>query len=131
MSSTEAASRVIRSFVDAFNRAEPSGIAAEFAEDGTLVGLGDAGQLRGRAAIERYYAELLSRMPGAPVELEEVETSALGDDRAIARSVWRTHVGDGPPMRVRSTGVAERRGKVIEVRLVKRTSKGYLIPVSL
>lgn len=28
-------------------------------------------------------------------------------------------------------GVAERRGKVIEVRLVKRTSKGSLIPVSL
>lgn len=59
----EAALRsLLAQMVDAWDRADSAGLAAAFAEDGELVA-GDGTLTSGRAEIERYFAELLTRLP--------------------------------------------------------------------
>src|SRR5262245_46010189 len=59
----EAALRsLLAQMVEAWDRGDSAGLAAAFTEDGELVA-GDGTLTSGRAAIERYFAELLTRLP--------------------------------------------------------------------
>src|SRR5262245_52925142 len=63
LAADEAALRsLLAQMIEAWDRGDSAGLAAAFTEDGELVA-GDGTLTSGRAEIERYFAELLTRLP--------------------------------------------------------------------
>ncbi len=67
-------------FVEAFNRADAAGVAATYAETGTVVSIGpDGAILDSRAKIEEGYRATFGAMPGAQLALTERHNAVVGN----------------------------------------------------
>lgn len=67
-------------FVQAFNRADAAGVAASYAETGTVVSIGpDGAILDTRAKIEEGYRATFGAMPGAQLALTERHNAVVGN----------------------------------------------------
>ena len=80
-------SEALEVWVTAYNKHDAQAVAREYAEDCDLMTL-DGKRLRGRAAIEKDYAEIFSKNPNVKSKFSEVTRRLLAPGVVIEDGVW-------------------------------------------
>lgn len=92
----EAIAKAVRSFAAAFESGDAKALAAHWTENGEYVD-DDGTVLRGRAAIEKEYAEVFAKRKGAPkVEIEVDAIRFPSRDTAIEEGHFKVRQGKEP-----------------------------------
>jgi len=78
--------KVIAAYDKAYRDYDPAEIAANYAED--AIRLNPAGPVRGRAAVEKWYADLLGSKSWAEDPIKTDQVKVISDDVILATGSW-------------------------------------------
>lgn len=100
--------RVMRSYLEAFNRHDPAALAAHWTAAGENVSLDSGETTAGREAVRDVFAALFEQDAGARIDIDVASIRCLRDDVAIVDGVSRISFTDAPPSSSRFSAVLVR-----------------------
>lgn len=100
--------RMLRSYLQAFNRHDPAALAAHWSAAGENVDLDSGETTTGREAVHEVFAALFEQDADATIDLDITSIRALRDDVAVVDGVSRISFTDAPPSSSRFSAVLVR-----------------------
>lgn len=100
--------RMMRSYLQAFNRHDPAALAAHWREAGENVDLDSGETTAGREAVREVFAALFEQDAGATIDIDITSIRSLRDDVAVVDGVSRIAFTDAPPASSRFSAVVVR-----------------------
>ena len=102
--------RMMRSYLQAFNRHDPAALAAHWSDAGENVDLDSGETTAGREAVHDVFAALFEEDAGATIDIDVASIRSLRDDVAVVDGVSRISFTDAPPSSSRFSAVLVREG---------------------
>ena len=100
--------RVMRSYLEAFNRHDPAALASHWSATGENVDLDSGETTAGRDAVHEVFAALFEQDAGATIDIDVAAIRPLRDDVAVVDGVSRISFTDAPPSSSRFSAVLVR-----------------------
>ena len=100
--------RVMRSYLEAFNRHDPAALAAHWSATGENLDLDSGETTAGRDAVHEVFAALFEQDAGATIDIDVAAIRPLRDDVAVVDGVSRISFTDAPPSSSRFSAVLVR-----------------------
>ncbi len=100
--------RMMRSYLQAFNRHDPAALAAHWTAAGENVDLDSGETTAGREAVREVFAALFEHDAGATIDIDVASIRSLRDDVAVVDGVSRISFTDAPPSSSRFSAVLVR-----------------------
>ena len=100
--------RMMRSYLQAFNRHDPAALAAHWSAAGENVNLDSGETTSGREAVRAVFAALFEEDAGATIDIDVSAIRPLRDDVAVVDGVSRIAFTDAPPSSSRFSAVVVR-----------------------
>jgi uncharacterized protein (TIGR02246 family) len=100
--------RMMRSYLQAFNRHDPAALAAHWSAAGENVNIDSGETTAGREAVREVFTALFEEDADATIDIDIASIRALRDDVAIVDGVSRISFTDAPPSSSRFSAVLVR-----------------------
>jgi uncharacterized protein (TIGR02246 family) len=100
--------RMMRSYLQAFNRHDPAALAAHWSAAGENVNIDSGETTAGREAVQEVFSALFEQDADATIDIDVASIRALRDDVAIVDGVSRISFTDAPPSSSRFSAVLVR-----------------------
>jgi len=100
--------RMLRSYLQAFNRHDPAALAAHWSAAGENVNIDSGETTAGREAVREVFTALFEQDADATIDIDVASIRALRDDVAIVDGVSRISFTDAPPSSSRFSAVLVR-----------------------
>lgn len=100
--------RMMRSYLQAFNRHDPAALAAHWSAAGENVDLDTGAAVVGREAVHEVFTALFEQDADATIDIDVTSIRGLRDDVAVVDGVSRIAFTDGPPSSSRFSAVLVR-----------------------
>jgi uncharacterized protein (TIGR02246 family) len=100
--------RMLRSYLQAFNRHDPAALAAHWSATGENVHIDSGETTAGREAVREVFAALFQQDAGATIDIDVASIRSLRDDVAVVDGVSRISFTDAPPSSSRFSAVLVR-----------------------
>jgi len=100
--------RMMRSYLQAFNRHDPAALAAHWSKTGENVDIDSGETTAGREAVRQVFAALFEQDADATIDIDVASIRSLRDDVAVVDGVSRISFTDAPPSSSRFSAVLVR-----------------------
>jgi uncharacterized protein (TIGR02246 family) len=100
--------RMMRSYLQAFNRHDPAALAAHWSKTGESVDIDSGETTAGREAVREVFAALFEQDADATIDIDVASIRSLRDDVAVVDGVSRISFTDAPPSSSRFSAVLVR-----------------------
>jgi uncharacterized protein (TIGR02246 family) len=100
--------RMMRSYLQAFNRHDPAALAAHWSKTGESVDIDSGETTAGREAVQEVFAALFEQDADATIDIDVASIRSLRDDVAVVDGVSRISFTDAPPSSSRFSAVLVR-----------------------
>jgi len=100
--------RLMRSYLQAFNRHDAAALAAHWTAAGENIDLDSGATTAGREAVQEVFAALFAQDAGAMIDIDIASIRPLRDDVAVIDGVSQIAFTDAPPSSSRFSAVAVR-----------------------
>jgi uncharacterized protein (TIGR02246 family) len=100
--------RMLRSYLQAFNRHDPAALAAHWSRTGENVDIDSGETTAGREAVREVFTALFEQDADATIDIDVASIRSLRDDVAVVDGVSRISFTDAPPSSSRFSAVLVR-----------------------
>ena len=100
--------RMMRSYLQAFNRHDPAALAAHWSKTGENVDIDSGETTAGREAVKEVFTALFEQDANATIDIDIASIRCLRDDVAVVDGVSRISFTDAPPSSSRFSAVLAR-----------------------